>query len=89
MAPSLPSNVHVSAHPCLRAKLSQFRSTSTSPRENKPLVHEIASIIGCEALGATLKTVTSGTVSLAPCPSFSRARGHVHIHTNTYPSSTP
>jgi len=50
MATSLPSNVHISKHPCLRAKLSQLRSKSTGARDTKTLVHEIALILGTEAL---------------------------------------
>lgn len=52
----LPSNVHVSTHPCLQAKLSQLRSASASPREVKALVHEISLILGCEALASNLKS---------------------------------
>ncbi|TDZ18979.1 Uracil phosphoribosyltransferase [Colletotrichum orbiculare MAFF 240422] len=51
--PALPSNVHVSQHPCLRAKLSQLRSQSTKAKEVKALVHEIGLIIACEALAAS------------------------------------
>lgn len=61
---SFPSNVHVSKHPCLQAKLSQFRSKSTNARETKALVHEIALIVSCEALAKGLKAVSSGTVSV-------------------------
>lgn len=50
----LPTNVRISTHPCLEAKLSQLRSASTSSREVKALVHEIALILGCEALGSAL-----------------------------------
>ncbi|KAJ9613480.1 hypothetical protein H2200_003422 [Cladophialophora chaetospira] len=50
MASSLPSNVHVSKHPCLRAKLSQLRSKSTNARETKTLVHDIALLLGSEAM---------------------------------------
>lgn len=56
---SLPGNVHVSTHPCLRAKLSQLRSSSAQSRETKALVHEISLIVGCEALAAGL-TVEQG-----------------------------
>ncbi|KAM3083808.1 hypothetical protein ACMFMG_002079 [Clarireedia jacksonii] len=60
MSPSsLPSNVHVSSHPCLQAKLSQLRSNTTNARETKALVHEIALIVGCEATAAGL-TVSEG-----------------------------
>ncbi|RSL47156.1 hypothetical protein CEP54_013545 [Fusarium duplospermum] len=52
---SLPSNVHVSQHPCLRAKLSQLRSKSISPREVKSLIHEISLIVSCEALALSLE----------------------------------
>ncbi|KAI9795763.1 MAG: hypothetical protein M1833_006856 [Piccolia ochrophora] len=54
MAAPLPPNVHVSQHPCLKAKLSDLRSASTNARETKALVHEIAIILGCEALAQTL-----------------------------------
>jgi len=57
----LPPNVHVSQHPCLHAKLSQLRSKTTNARETKALVNEIALIVGCEALGASLRSVPSGT----------------------------
>ncbi|KAF4982644.1 hypothetical protein FZEAL_1751 [Fusarium zealandicum] len=52
---SLPSNVFVSRHPCLQAKLSQLRSKSASPREVKSLIHEISLIVSCEALASSLK----------------------------------
>ena len=65
MAPlSLPINVHVSTHPCLRAKLSLLRSKDANARDTKALVHEIALIVSCEALATCLKTTTSGTVRL-------------------------
>lgn len=60
---SILKNIHVSKHPCLKAKLSQLRSKSRTPREIKTLVHEIALIIGCEALAMGLEVTTSGTVS--------------------------
>ncbi|KAH6680542.1 putative uracil phosphoribosyltransferase urg2 [Halenospora varia] len=56
MDKSLPPNVHVSTHPCLQAKLSQLRASSTNARETKALVHEIALILGVEALAAGLTT---------------------------------
>lgn len=59
----LPPNVHISTHPCLRSKLSLLRSRTANARETKDLVHEIALIIGCEALGTVLRTEASGTVS--------------------------
>ena len=61
---SHPPTVHVSRHPCLQAKLSQLRSKSTNSRETKALVHEIALIVGCEALATGLDIVQSGTVSV-------------------------
>lgn len=51
----LPPNIHVSKHPCLRVKLSQIRSKDTNARETKALVHEIALIVGCEALAPVSK----------------------------------
>ncbi|KAL7946752.1 PRTase-like protein [Trichoderma barbatum] len=52
---NLPSNVHVSQHPSLLAKLSQLRSKSASPRDVKSLVHEISLIIACEAVSSAIK----------------------------------
>lgn len=63
MASTLPSNVHVSKHPCLRMKLSQLRSKSTNARDTKQLVHDIATIVGVEALAEGLEVVQHGTVS--------------------------
>lgn len=63
MASSLPSNVHVSNHPCLRAKLSQLRSKSTNARDTKTLVHEIALLLGSEAL-AQLEVHSTETADL-------------------------
>ena len=60
---SLPTNVHISSHPCLKAKLSQLRSQSTSTRETRNLVNEIATIIGVEAFAVCLNSKKSGTVS--------------------------
>lgn len=61
-SPSLPTNVHVSNHPCLRAKLSRLRSQHATARETKALIHEIALIVGCQALERALDTTSSGTV---------------------------
>ncbi|KIW21062.1 uracil phosphoribosyltransferase [Exophiala spinifera] len=60
MASNLPPNVHISKHPCLRAKLSQLRSKSTNARDTKALVHEIALLLGTEAL-SQLHLEQSGT----------------------------
>ena len=68
MAISLPSNVHVSKHPCLRAKLSQLRSENTNARETKLLIHEIAVIVACEALAENLDAVPNGAVCTPPPP---------------------
>ncbi len=61
-SPQFPPNVHVSRHPCLRAKLSQLRSKDANARETKSLVHEITLILGCDALAEALGTESSGTV---------------------------
>jgi hypothetical protein len=64
MAPAnLPKNAHVSVHPCLKAKLSQLRSAKTGSRDAQTLVHEIALMIGYEALGAGLTAKQEGNVS--------------------------
>ncbi|KAJ3951971.1 hypothetical protein N0V92_011598 [Colletotrichum tropicale] len=62
---SLPSNVHVSRHPCLRAKLSQLRSKSTAAKDVKTLVHEIGLIVATEALAASTKA-TDGPKDATP-----------------------
>ncbi|KHJ35874.1 putative uracil phosphoribosyltransferase [Erysiphe necator] len=54
MAKPLPKNVHISKHPCLRAKLSQLRDQSISARETRTLIHEISLILGCEATANSL-----------------------------------
>lgn len=73
MASTLPSNVHISKHPCLRAKLSQLRSKSTNAREVKALVHDIALLLGTEAL-ADLAIEPTGTVSRSCCCGASHIR---------------
>ena len=52
---NLPKNAHVSQHPCLQAKLSQLRSASTSPKDVQSLVHDIALMVGYEALAQGLQ----------------------------------
>ncbi|KAL2156307.1 hypothetical protein VTH82DRAFT_1052 [Thermothelomyces myriococcoides] len=61
----IPSNVHVSQHPCLLAKLSQLRSKSTPPKDVKGLIHEISLILGCEALAKELRS-TPGPTDVTP-----------------------
>lgn len=65
---ALPPNVHISNHPCLIAKLSQLRSRTSSARDTKTLVHEIALIIGCEALATATQSTPSGSVSHSLLP---------------------
>ncbi|KAG5301283.1 uracil phosphoribosyltransferase [Histoplasma ohiense] len=60
MASAFSNNIHVSQHPCLRAKLSQLRSNATSCKDTNRLINDIAMIIGCEALGASLQVTPSG-----------------------------
>lgn len=59
---AIPKNAHVSTHPCLQAKLSQLRSASTGSKDAQTLVHELALMVGYEALGTVLKTQQDGTV---------------------------
>lgn len=59
MASTLPPNAHVSQHPCVRAKLAQLRSAGTGARETRVLVHEIALLVGCEALAGLDVEATS------------------------------
>jgi uracil phosphoribosyltransferase len=63
---SLPPNVHVSSHPCLRAKLSQLRSKTTHAKEVKALVHEISLILGIEALASVITASSGPEVPSAP-----------------------
>lgn len=64
--PRMSASIHVSTHPCVRAKLSQLRSGSTSARDTKTLVHDIATIVGVEALAKGLEVESTGTVSPSP-----------------------
>ena len=57
---ALPSNVTISNHPCLLAKLSALRSASTTPKETKALVHEISLLLGWEALAKVLTAQVQG-----------------------------
>ena len=57
---TLPQNVHISKNALLRVKISQLRSSSTTAKEVKQLVHEISLIIAAEAL-ADLETTSTGT----------------------------
>jgi uracil phosphoribosyltransferase len=66
---TLPKNAHVSTHPCLKAKLSLLRSASTSSRDVSTLVHDIALMVGYEALASGLKAQDGATV----CPVLSFA----------------
>ncbi|KAF2733607.1 uracil phosphoribosyltransferas-like protein [Polyplosphaeria fusca] len=79
MPPNLPANAHVSAHPCLKAKLSQLRAASTGSKDVQTLVHEIALMVGYEALASGLTSTddapdqsplgyTYTTNSIAPAP---------------------
>jgi hypothetical protein len=63
----LPLNVHVSSHPCLLGKLSQLRAATANARETKALVHEISTIVGCEALAAGLTTKSGPVVCILLC----------------------
>lgn len=64
---SLPKNAHVSQHPCLLAKLSQLRSASTSSKDVQSLVHDIALMVGYEALAQGLRSQNQGTVRITVC----------------------
>ncbi|KNG52412.1 PRTase-like protein [Stemphylium lycopersici] len=77
---NLPTNAHVSSHPCLQAKLSQLRSASTGSRDVQTLVHEIALMIGYEALGAGLKS-QGGSTDKSPL-------GYEYTTTTTSPAPT-
>ncbi|PFH62626.1 hypothetical protein XA68_12700 [Ophiocordyceps unilateralis] len=63
---SLPPNVHVSRHPCLRAKLSQLRSQSAGPKEVEALVHQIGLIISCDAMAANVVAAVDGPKDKTP-----------------------
>ncbi|KKK15370.1 hypothetical protein AOCH_005161 [Aspergillus ochraceoroseus] len=63
---AIPSNVHISSHPLLQAKLSQLRSSSTSTRETRNLVHEIATILGVEAFASGWKAAGTGKTDTTP-----------------------
>ncbi|KAJ5488714.1 hypothetical protein N7539_003604 [Penicillium diatomitis] len=102
---SLPSNVHISSHPCLQAKLSQLRSQSTTPRETRALVEEISSILGVEAfakglalspagkdstpLGIEYETSTIDPVDLALVPILRSGLGMVEAINSLLPTAVP
>ncbi|KAF2276320.1 PRTase-like protein [Westerdykella ornata] len=60
MSTPLPKNAHISQHPCLQAKLSQLRSASTTTQQVQTLVHEIALMVGYEALAGGLSVREDG-----------------------------
>ncbi|KAH6624688.1 uracil phosphoribosyltransferase-domain-containing protein [Chaetomium sp. MPI-SDFR-AT-0129] len=60
-ASELPSNVHVSQHPCVLAKLSQLRSQSTPPKDVKALIHEIGLLVASEAFAKGLSSAPGPT----------------------------
>jgi uracil phosphoribosyltransferase len=67
MASQFPPNVHISTHPCIKAKISQLRSLSTNARDFKFLIQEIATIVACEAFASVFSNANGKTVSvLAP-----------------------
>lgn len=65
---SLPSNVRVSQHPSLKAKLSQLRSRSAAANDVKTLIHDISVVLACEALTANLSTVDGPKVNSPRLP---------------------
>jgi hypothetical protein len=73
---TLPKNAHVSTHPCLKAKLSLLRSAGTSSRDVQTLVHEIALMVGYEALASGLKTQDGDVV----CLHLQRPSTRLHVH---------
>ncbi|MDI1489463.1 MAG: hypothetical protein OHK93_008742 [Ramalina farinacea] len=70
---------HLSTHPCLLAKLSQLRSSRTTARDTKSLVHEITLILACAALSTALTPISSGQEDITPL-------NHPYIPTTTTPS---
>lgn len=60
------SNLHVSSHPCAKAKLSLLRSASTNAKDTRALIHEIATIVACDAFASGLTVQQTGTVSHHP-----------------------
>jgi hypothetical protein len=73
---SLPSNVHISQHPCLKAKISQLRSQSTGARDAKRLIHDISTMLGYEALGSALSTTQQGSVRVSIHPKALHPTNH-------------
>jgi uracil phosphoribosyltransferase len=69
-APSLPSNVHVSTHPCIQAKLCQLRSVSTHPKDFKSAIHEVALLVAAEAYAKVFRSTQDGTVRLPLEPAW-------------------
>src|SRR5579862_7823782 len=80
----LPPNVHISKHPCLHAKLSQLRSTTTSSRDTNRLIHEIALIVGCEALAGAVEVQSAGVVSRQHTRTLSLSFSLIYIPLTCY-----
>ncbi|UNI16472.1 Uracil phosphoribosyltransferase [Purpureocillium takamizusanense] len=76
---NLPTNVHVSSHPCLQAKLSQLRSRSADSCAVKALVHDISLLVACEALARNLTAATG--------PSDETPLGFTYTTTTTSPET--
>lgn len=77
---ALPTNAHISTHPCAAAKLSQLRSHTTNAREVKALIHEIALIVGVEALAHGLTVVQTGTVRANLFTARSESLFYANLH---------
>ncbi|CAG5180833.1 uncharacterized protein ALTATR162_LOCUS9459 [Alternaria atra] len=85
---NLPKNAHVSTHPCLQAKLSQLRSASTGSKDAQTLVHELALMVGYEALAAGLKAQEAGTQDCIFPIADKSSLGYEYTATTTSPSPT-
>lgn len=66
---SFPSNVHISSHPVLKAKLSQLRQ-KTSAKETRQLSTEISTILSVWVSEGSFKSVDSAVAVSATGAQF-------------------
>lgn len=63
-ASGLPSNVHVSSHPVIAAKVAQLRSAESDSRAVRQLTDEISLLLAYEATAAAFTASTSSSGEL-------------------------
>ncbi|KIP09222.1 hypothetical protein PHLGIDRAFT_87113 [Phlebiopsis gigantea 11061_1 CR5-6] len=62
----MSNNLHVLAHPVVKARLSKLRETSTSSKEFREGIHEISLLLGFEATRDLEEETYSGQTPIGP-----------------------